>query len=668
VARFESLYDKAVSLDTPPANGGLYQRMMGTISGATGILTEAGNFLNVFLDGLTRNEEISNDKILIPAYTQPFEFRNPGLISERSTVGLNEEALVVDQSPDLLPVTRLTRGGGNMQGEPNQGELWVDIVDPTDIPFSIDTPNVHYTQVDKISDRPFQTQWTIAIKGSVGMTVSTERAVYLDPEGLVPVVDHLTVPLNITLIVTAFSGWPLNGVTYASSNTFGGDLWAKVQSFLKGVWDAVSCSIGWLLDGAKSLIDQLSSLIDYLIAQASKIIELIYNTINKVFEILQKALQGVVSALMDALDFILKSLPSFDFKLSGFGLGLRIAVNPDVANRLLVEATLGSFNMTARFVNLEEAGLAARQDWASWDILANVEGSIGPFTLEATIDPLMIVNDRFLRARAQWGEAFKLDFVMPEVETYHAYGGSVAIPIPVPPIGELEIELGFRVRASERLEAIDILGIISHSIQEGVEQCGGTPTNLDLLGECTEQIVRHFFDDLVDAIEERLAKIIDVTLFVRGTLIFEEVVGVGASLSLTVEGEGLMEIFAFIADNIRGLLDCLFDNVCVMHTENTPVRIGEHIFVTFGIFASVQAPTFIPFVFPAGMNAEVDVTFEIGANLALLGKIVGLDLGEWEIGFGMVIDNLPISMAPGLIGADAEMADLWVFKGTVTAP
>lgn len=668
VERFESLYNKAVNLDTPPANGGLYQRMMEMISGATGILTEAGDFVNVFLEGLTRNEHISNDKILIPAYTQPFEFRNPGLFANRSRAGLKEEALVVDQSPDLLPITRLTRVGGEMQGEPDQGELWVDIVDPMDVPLSKDSPNVHYTQVDRISDRPFQTQWTITIKGSVGMTVATERAVYLDPEGLVPVVDQLAVPLNLTLIVTTFSGWPLDGVAYASSNTFGSDLWAKIQSFFEGVWDTVSSSVGWLLDGAKSLLDQLSSIIDYLLAQASKVLKMVYDVIDKVFDLLQKALQGVISHLMEALDYVLKSLPSFEFKLSGFGLTLRIAVNCDEANRLLVEATLGSFSITARFVNLEKAGITPRQKWASWDILADVEGAVGPFTLKARIDPLMIVSDRFVRARARWGETFELDLVMPEVETYHAYGFSAAIPIPVPPIGEVEIELGFRVRASEQLEAIDIPGIIAHSIQEGIEQCGGIPTSLNLLGECTEQVVRRFVDDLLAAVEDRLTKIIDVTLYVQGALMFEGVAGVGARLSLTVEGEGLLELFAFIADNIRGLLDCIFDGVCLIHMENAPKKIGEHIFITLGIFMNVQAPTFIPLALPAGGSAEVAVTFGIGANLALLGRIVGRDLGTWEIDFGMVIEDLPATMAPELIGTGVERGDLWIFKGTVTAP
>ena len=663
--RFESIYDRAVDLEIPPENGGLYQRMMEMVSGATGILAEAGNFVEVFLEGLARNEQISDDKILIPAYTQPFEFRNPGLISNRSKAGLKEETLVVDQSPDLLPITSLTRKGGEPPGEPNRGELWVDIVDPTEVPLSKDSPNVHYTQVDRISDRPFQTQWSISIKGSVGMTVSTERAVYLDPEGLIPVVDQLDVPINVTLMVTTFSGWPLDNVAYANSNTLGGDLWAKVQSFLDEVWDAVSTSVGWLLDGAKSMIDQLSSLIDYLLAQASKVLELVYDYINKVFDILQQALRGVISRLMEALDYVLKSLPKFEFKLSGFGLNLRIAVNGDNANRLLVEATLASFNITARFVNLKEAGITPRLEWATWDVLADVEGAVGPFSLKAKIDPLMIVNDRAARAVGLWGESFKLDLVVPELETYYAYGYGVDIPIPTP-IGEIEIGLGFRVRTSERLELIDIVGIVIHSVQEGMEQCGGFPTSFDMLAECVEQVVRHFVDDLLTAVEGMLSRIIDVTLYVEAALTYK-VAGVGASLSLTIEREGLLELFAFIADNIRGFLDCIFDGVCMIHMENAPRRIGEHIFVTLGIFVSVGAPSFVPLTFPAGSSTELTVTFSIGANLALLGKIVGLDLGEWEIDFGMVIENLPVSMAPGLFGTDAECGDLWVFKGTVTA-
>jgi hypothetical protein len=665
VVRFESLYERAVNLDTPPANGGMYQRMMEMISSTTGILTEAGEFVSMFMEGLTRNERISNDKILIPAYTQSFEFHNPGLTADRSQAGLKEEALVVDQCPDLLPITRLTRDGRGLQGEPDLGELWVDVVDPTDVPASGDSPNMHYTQIDRISDRPFETQWTIKVKGSVGMTVSTQRAVYLDPEGLVPVVDRIVAPLNLTIVVTTYSGWPLVGVDYANSNTFGGDLWAKIQSFFEQVWDAVSSTVGWLLDGAKFLLDQLSSIIDYLLAQASKVLKFVYDAIDYVLGLLQKALQGIISHLMDALDYVLKSLPRFEFKLSGFGLSLRVAVNCDQANRLLIEATIGPFNIIARFVNLENAGITPRQEWASWDVFADVNGAVGPFTLKARIDPLMIVNDRALRANATWGNEFALALVAPEVETYHAYGFCVEIPIPVPPIGEVEIELGFRVRASEQLEVIDIPGIIAHSYEVALEHCGGFPRSIDQLKACIEQFARHFVDDLLAAVKDLLTKIIDVTLYVKGTLVFEDVAGVGISLSLTVEREGLQELFAFIEDNIRGLLDCLFDRVCVVHMENAPRRIGEHIFVTLGVFMSVQAPTFVPLALPGGGSPEIAVTFCIAANLALLGRIVKLNLGTWEIDFGMVIEDLPASLSPDLFGTGVEKGDLWIFKGTL---
>ena len=665
-ARFESLYAKAASLNTPPEQGGLYQRMMEMISGAAGVLSMTGDFVKLFLSGLLRNEAVSDDKVLIPSFTEPFKFFDSENLSDGGRAAVREEKLVADQTPNLLAITRLTRHGAISDGVPPAGQLLVDILDPTSVPASKTSPNVHYTQVDRISDRPFETQWTVTIKGMLRMRVSSARGVYLEQGGYVPVEAELPIPLDIVVNIKTFSGWPLDGVAYANSNTFLEDVWKAILGFVGYVWDVISSTFGWLLDAAKFLIDQLSSLVDFLMSQASKVLELLYKALSWIFDLLQSALKGVTTLLLEVLDLSLSLLPSFDFSLSAFGLVVYIGVNQENACRLIVKAGIGSFHLDTRFCNLEKAGIHPVQQWAKWDIFADIGVGIGPFALGAKVDPLMAMNDHILEASAKWDRSWKLDIVVPEIEKYYSQSLPFSLPPIQTPYGDIEFELGFRVRLVEQYEGIDLSDLLGASIGEAERECGGLPTSWEGFQRFVKTFVETFVDSLLGAIEEQLEKVIDVTFYVEGAFRFADVAGAGVRLSVAVEGRTVMEVFHWIADNIRALLDKMFEGTSNVHIEALGLEVFSHIFIYFGFFLTVGPPGFLTALFPEGWSPELVLDFCIGASVSLLGRLVGLDLGPWEVRFGGVMEAVPCDVAGLIPGQDGMLADLWLFKGILT--
>ncbi|MFX0210543.1 MAG: hypothetical protein ACFFDT_31475, partial [Candidatus Hodarchaeota archaeon] len=393
LAKFDALYSKATNTNTPPENGGLFRRLVETVTGVTGVLTLTGDAIKVFLKGMNNNEEITNTKVFIPASTKPYRFYDDKLIDEKEK--FKEEKLIVDQIPNLLSTTRFGKDLGIFSDTPPIGELWIELVDPAEIPLSNNSPNVHYTKIDAISDRPYETQWTIGIKAAIEIRVSSARGIFLDLEGHIPTEDKSVVTLDLQFPVRIFSGWPLENVEYFSSNVFTNDLWNLIQDFFDNVWDTITSVLDWILDGAKFLIDQLTNLFDYVLSQAAKYLKIIYEAFSWVINLLQEVLKNAISWLFKALDFLVKHLPTFEFSLSAFGFTFNICLNGGSGNRLILSLVSDSFSLVVRFVNLKEAGQEPVNGFSNWNIFSNWYMKLGTLEVDAVLDPLMTTNNRF---------------------------------------------------------------------------------------------------------------------------------------------------------------------------------------------------------------------------------------------------------------------------------
>lgn len=663
--RFETIFAKATSIDTPPKDGGLYQRSMSVVSGAEGFLATAGGFLGRVLDELMKNEEVSDDQVLIPVSTQPFQFYECEGGNGIAQPVVNEERLIVDQTPDLLHVTRLMRDMTDPGRAPSAGELWVNLIDPSSIPPSKDSPNVHYTRIDSMTSRPFETQWSVRVRGVVNISVATSRGVYLDPAGHIPVMDESLVPIDIEIDVKVFSGWPLVGVAYANSNTLASDVWNAVQDFLTWVWDGLVQAFSWVLDIAKYLAHQLSYLLEYLLSQESEALEILYSAIAKVIELGQNAVRNVVSAVTEALGFVVEHLPHFDFGFSRFGLNFKISVNEPGPEKVRIAINTRSFSLRMRFVHLTEGDFQRAADSPDWDMLADWRASLGQFSTEGEFDPLMIVGEHFVEGTASWGNSWRLRFTVPEIEKYYDDSWSIETPPIQTPFGAMEFEVGVKVRLSEELDGLDVSRLIHGALRQAQEACGGIPLTWESLKKFTATFVHDLADDVLEAVKEQVERVIDMTFYVAGEFQAADVAGAGLRLAITVDGGGVVELFEWLADNIRAILDHLLDPMSHSQFEGFPSDLPSHVYVSVDFMSTLGPPNFVSDMLH-GEDSEPRLVLGVEASVSFVGALVGLDWGPWEIRFGACLEQIPASHFES-DSPTGQLADLYLIKGILVA-
>ena len=662
LARFEALYEKAVGMDTPPEQGGLYRRLVEAVAGATGVISDTGQYVRFFISAFSRNRDVSNSKILIPAYVGPFKFYD----SEEDDVGGRaEERFIVRQTPAVLPTTRLTRQGRLPDRSPQVGEFWVDVLDPSTIPASPDSPNIHYTQPDRISQTPYETQWTVLLKGAVKVRVSTSRGVYVDPEGHVPAEDEALIPLGATVVIKTFSGWPLERVAYASSDTLMEDLKQAILDFLANAWGAATRVLSWVLDGVDFLVDQLKGLVDFVSGLASKVLEIIYDILSKLVDFLIDVVRTVGSFLMSAIDFIASHLPSFAFDISAFGLRIHIEVNGPGGNRLLLSAAIESCSLLIRVVNLDEAGLRTNPEQPVWDVLASWHVDAGPFRTDGLVDPFMMVSDRILMATASWENSWKLNLTMPEIEAYYEWGYDFGFSIQTP-LGEADVEIGLSMRLTEPSDGIDVIGAIVRSVGEAERDAGEFDASWEWFQRLAAHFVRRLVDNLLEEVESELERVIDVTFYVEGVFRLADAAGMGGRLSLVVDGESVRALFSWLARNIKNLVDKLLNPNADFSFEGLPQGVLSHVYIIGEVLLSVGLPGFVQDFLDGIMMMEIGVSLALGANVAAFGALAGLDWGPWEVVFGACLAPFPPMVANPIFGTGDRTVDVWILQGAIT--
>ena len=191
------------------------------------------------------------------------------------------------------------------------------------------------------------------------------------------------------------------------------------------------------------------------------------------------------------------------------------------------------------------------------------------------------------------------------------------------------------------------------------------PLSWDSFRACTEILVTRFVDGVLLEIDSELDKAVEVTVFARGGVSAAEVASAGLDFEISVEGDGIVPLFHWIAKNIRSIIQRMFHPDSDVHIERVPPGLAEYIFIYVGCYFAVGAPTMLTDLFPDGWKPEVSMTFLIGANIAFAGAVLGADLGHWEIRFGAVFEG-PTAIVGYFTGAPGTVTDVWVIKGGVS--
>ena len=541
--------------------------------------------------------------------------------------------------------------------------LWVEVVDPKAIPRTPDTPNVHYTRPFERSARPFATRWTVHVLGSLTVRAETERAVLIGPNGLEPAVVEATWPLDFTIAVDVYSGWNLTGVAYHNSNDLLGDAWQTLLSFLDVAWEALSEAASWVLDVLRAVVRVLMELIEPIITFVHKVVEILTEALRMIVDLLYEIAVGAIQAVLSAVDEAVDLFPNTTFEVTGYGMDWRFAINAADGRELELTVGTDALEVGVAFVDFAEMGTPAD---LRYDVLGWWTVSLGPYHLDAGIDPLRLVQDYVLEGRAEWDSWWTMGLEGLVLESYLDY--SVSIPlgwIPIPPFGDVEIEVGFEILITANPLPI-VFDLLENTIAQAFEDVGGIALSLEYVIRFSESLLRHFSENVLAVVEQHGDNLLEVSVYLEGEFDFVTAspLGAGFRLSFVADGMALAGIIAWIAANVAAYLRALLNPLTPIEFQGLSVNLLEHLFIRGEVHVSIEAPLLVrPALEAIGLDLTFRVAALIEANLALIGSLIGQDWGTWEVNFGVYVE-LPEPLGQIFGGPMGWGGNLWFLRGS----
>ncbi len=631
-----------------PASRALRENLRAAAVGAGGWLLLARDTIHRVMQESAAGVAIASAEASIATSLGAFELWDPRNPKQRSL-----ERFRVHHEPPLLRRIGLPGGPG----------LWIEIVDPTAIPVGPDTPNVHYTRPFERASRPFGTRWTVNVLGLLTVRAETESAVLIGPEGLEPAVVEKAWPLDFTITVDAYSGWNLTGVKYHNSNDILGDSWNLLLKFLDVAWEALSQLASWVMDALRTVVRVLMESLEPILSFVHTVVKVLTEVMRTIVDLLYQVAVGALQEILSVADVVVDAFPEKTFSVEAYGMSWRFVVNGADGRELGVTVDTGTLVASAAFVDLGEVRMPAD---VRYDVLASWEVSLGPYHLDADLDPLRLVQDYVLVGQAEWDDWWRMDLEALVLEPYLSYSYSIPIGwIPIPPYGDIEIEIGFEILITTDPLAI-VFDLLLTTISQAFHDVDGMGLSLEYVIRFSESLLRHFSENVLAIVEKHGDDLVELSVYIEaefniGTM---SPLGTGFRLAFVADGTALAGIVAWIAANVAAYLRALLSPLAFVDFQEMPVNLLEHLFIRVEVHVSVELPLPVRAVLKSiGLEFQLRVAAQIEANLAWIGSVLGQAWGTWEVNFGVYMD-LPKPFGV-LFGGPAGMGgSLWLLRGS----
>ncbi len=427
----------------------------------TGLIDLLRDFLVRVARDTLYNAEAANSEYFQPTEMEvPFDFyvgSHPQALAQHT---IRYERLHLEQDDEFLeavagPITPATPAP--------HGAVRVQIGPPV---------GVHYTAVNEISTRPYETTWNVSVLGEVDFHTRPESRAILDRGTDGHQWYNDTVTLAFSVNVAVFSGWPLATVEYRLSNTVWSDFTDLILRLLREVWEVIGDPIMDIIDFFAKIVAFFQDVIGTLIKFAMQIVKLIVEAIDFVVSMVQKFIKYVlnsvlgwivdlVSKLIDWIGDLADALVGDALVIPIFGLYLRFEAPEDP----------GDTNPRELIISLEGEAFGADVDFevafyrfpapirdSEWDVLGVGNITIGDGTfVTLRIDPLMLVfphlGELHITSMDAKGNGWGFDWYMPYLEEYKEVGWALSDvlgwkpTIPIPPLGvEASVDLGVKIK------------------------------------------------------------------------------------------------------------------------------------------------------------------------------------------------------------------------------
>ena len=424
-----------------------------------GLIPMACEMVKLVSNDIIFDQEMANTKYL--QYTKlnvPFEFWKDEQEIARNMGKIDQELLWVDQEPNYL-----------FAGE----NLNIDISNPKGIHYTtVSGGNILLGPVvgaltsdpkETFRTRPFATNWDISITGKVNIKTRTESRLFLMDGTHDFTKANKTQDIDLSITVTVYSGWNLDGVNYELSNTLLGDIW----EFLNQIWDYIVSIVGSVFDALTKLMESFINLLTKLISYVAEIIKLIMDTIQFFIDLIRDFIEFIMDTIIKDIIEIVANVIGEGFSIKVFGITFEIKGDMEAAKNQSADGDLFWVSTSAGIacVDLSFMLRFARyhkenDDLPHYDILLDGNIKVGDFDLNISVDPLMAINNYIVEGHGtsvpENGTGWGIEFFVPEVEEYKEAKWSLGDycnglnSIPIPFLGlKATVDAGFVIRYNE---------------------------------------------------------------------------------------------------------------------------------------------------------------------------------------------------------------------------
>lgn len=320
-------------------------------------------------------------------------------------------------------------------------------------------PNLHQTSLLNATACPYAAQWNISVAGTLDIRACSENHALSSLTGNGIVNTGRLVKLEFSLPIVLHSAWPLQGVTYAHTNTVLSDTVDAVKRFVDIIWERIEPLVRWIKNGLEKVLDFVQTVFNVLMNFATRVIKVVADVLQSVVEAIQRYLEAFAeSALAKAVKIFLELTGRVEFRLSMYGFV--VIVQTSIPDLLYKESNdlVRLMVYTSRFGPGMTFGIrVAKLSDGRLDVVANGTLALENAKIDVLIDPLMQVMRRLVEVHCvakSWG----FDIVIPDVEPYEIAEISTAdLPgigaflsnIPIPVLGlSASVKAGLRMKYS----------------------------------------------------------------------------------------------------------------------------------------------------------------------------------------------------------------------------
>ncbi|MFP4050788.1 MAG: PKD domain-containing protein [Thermoplasmata archaeon] len=518
--------------------------------------------------------------------------------------------------------TNKNKGSGRkLKLNPDIDPDYLKIEDKIDIS---DPKGVHYTKINEIADRPFETTWDIDLSDvSFQLDLTNDKYDIILDGSKKRITENRTCRVNLSFSVTVSSGWDLEGVGYEVSN----DILSDAVDFIKRAWGVIKKSVSYLIDGIQKILNIFDRIVDFIKDSSDKIIQMLGNMIRQVVvELISKQ----VSSLTDLVE---SNIPNFKHEFDLLGMTLSVDTNK---NKVRIPNHNG---LVERHYNVSLAGGFKSNDFDfNLNILENNVVCFGKFTvgdLEADwqIDPLFnpesdfqySIYDAWFNLQGETDNSY-LNLTSPE-ESSNSESLEVSLgeytpidktKIPIGPVVVTGIDLGMSFEYENVNETTSLFtGMLDKVYRDSMKSMDGTSFSFQYIIDFVRTLIREFIDEVISFVKN----------FVKSIVIFFEACINGIDVELTFGINDSQAVFDFVEWISKAVRDIILD-IVDMDIPSINVDPPDSLFK----YTEIEVET--------GITDNVSTYFN--ANLPVLASLADINLGRWRINFGVKMPDMKL--------------------------